>query len=955
MPTVFPDRPPGGLELALLGAVRITVDGEERTLRYGKSKALLAYLVVQDRPVVRTTAATLFWDSLPTDRAKANLRVVLNDLRACLGAHLAVDRATIELSRELPVSIDVERLQQACSNGLGASDERELAELLSAGSGQFLEGVELHDAPEIEAFVHLQRTRLRRLSTDAIIAVLGSGGRPQGRTEASIDEQLVGDLVSRLGLLEPWNEEGRRAAMRAYQRIGRPAAALAVYEEFRDGLLAGFGLVPERETTHLAEAIAAQSGVPLNASAPAPRLSRPSTPIFGRESEVASVEHALRTGSRLVTVTGPGGVGKSRLALEVAWRVTHVGDPGIPDGAVVVELADSTEATDLATVTATALGVTFAGYRTPRVELLSLLRDRRLLVILDNGDPVIGRLGPFVQQLITVCPDVQVLLTSRLPLREHAELVLPVRPLPVPPPAADDDTVAANPSARLVMARAEAIGAPVGAGELQSVASLCRQVGGMPLALELVTMQLRLLTPLELVEHLPRTLEAVADDASDRPDRHRTLRRSIQWSYGLLGEDEQRTFRMLGVFRGGAAIGAVAGMIPPDAGGWPAVVRVVDAWLAQRSDGPGGTRLTLSAPIRAFALERLADAGELEAAGQRHARVFLDFATQADRSLRGPDQAGWLTRLETEHDNIQAALTTFVESGDTVGALRMTIALSGFWLMHGHVDEAQHWFERATALPPVPGRPEADALRAMAHIHATVMAARSHRGETAALQLDLARRAAAGTPDPVIDAELRYAEVNVAVRFTPSPDGLALADRLEPAVAAGIARHATWDVARYREYQAWLALAGGDFERARSVAQASRAGFESLGDRWGVALATTVTATVDGLQGRAGEALPAFHGAFGTLRAVGDLGSSIYALACGAAAATLIGDDDVAARMFGAVSVEIERTGMVLTEMAQALYVEFMNLVRTRLGPDRWQRDWDAGTELGLDVDWPEG
>ena len=941
-----------GLRLGLLGHLTVTIDGEPRLLRYGKAKALLGYLAMQNRPVVRSTIAVQLWESLPTDRAKANLRVVLNDLRGCLGPYLAVNRDTVALDRSRLITTDVEELQSAFAGGVTSITDRRSIEVLAGAVGEFLEGVEVADAPEIDAFIQSQRTRLQRLTTDAIIAALGPSGDPDAPRRDAVDDDLVAGLVHRLGMLEPWNEEGRRVVLRAYDRMGRPATALAIFEEFRDALLAGFGLSPEAETVALAEQISERSGIAVNSPVSSRKLLRPATPLFGREAELAAIERAFADGRLLVTVTGPGGIGKSRLALEVAWRAVESPGPRSPVSAVVVDLADITDGTDLATAAANAMGVPFAGFRSPLVELLSILRDRHILLVLDNGARAIDHVGRFVDAVLAACPEVRVLLTSRVPLRARTEVVIPVPALPVPEPDDPEEAVAANPSFRLVAARADALGTPLQPADLPAVAELCRQVGGLPLALELVTTRLRLITPHELVASLPGALEGVADDASDRPSRHRTLRRSIRWSYDLLTDDAQQAFRLLGVFRGGAPIGAVAGMIPADEGGWRAVVRVVDAWLAQRTDGPGGTRLAMSEPIRAFAQELLASSGELADVAGRHAEVFLDFADQAAVSLRGSEQGTWLERLEVEHENLRGALDHLVETGDAAGALRMVNALSGFWLLRGLGDEARHWFDLATGLAADDGSEGLGPLRALAHARAAMLAVHTHRSDEVAEHLGLARGALGDTLDPVIDAELVHVEVYAALRFERSPDGAALADRLDPAIVTAERNGEQWEAALYRHTQSWLALADGDFDNARRLARVSREGFEAEGDRRCSTLTVVVTAMADGLQGRTREAIAELYGAFRTLRALGDLSACMYAMACASGGIALLGDDRSAARLFGAFAAGVARTGLVLPEISAELLDEFQALVRSRLGPEAWEAAWEAGREAGFDVDW---
>ncbi|MGO9029452.1 MAG: ATP-binding protein [Acidimicrobiales bacterium] len=944
-----------GLYLRLLGSLTVEIDGVARPLRYGKSKALLAYLAVQARPLVRTTIASEFWESLPADRARANLRVVLNDLRAALGPYILIDRSTISLNRDLPVTTDVMQIGRAFSATGGDPIGREMAELLATVSGEFLEGIELRDAPDIETFVETQRVRMQRLSADAMLAILGTGDDPQG-VDAAIDDELVLALVRRLGAMEPWHEEGRRVAMRTLLRLGQPGAALATYEEFRDGLLAGFELSPEPETIALAEQIAAKAGVQMNPAMSTKKLAKATTPIFGRDVELLTIEEALDSGHRLITVTGPGGVGKSRLALEAAWRVTQ---PDIAHGiteAVTVDLSGVTADTDLALVTATALGIPFAGYRAPLAELLSVLGDRSIVIVLDNGAHVIGVIGPFVEALLSACAGVRIILTSRIPLRTRSEMVFPLRALPVPEPGADADALAANPAVLLVMARARAIGAPVDREDLPAVASMCRQVEGLPLALELITTQLRLIDPNELAGTLSSALDEFADDATDRPSRQRTLRRSIRWSYDLLGEDEQRVFRLLGVFRGGAAIGAVAALIPPGAGGWPAVVRVVDAWLVQRADGPGGTRLTMSKAIQVFAREMLISADEMTSVSQRHAQVFLDFAEQAESSLRGPEQATWLARLEVELDNLRAALTHLLDQGNVVDALRMTNALSSFWQIHGHTAEGLSWFARATTLDPgtepAVGAPNLVPLLARAHSRAALLAIRSLDAEAADQQIEMARRLAPLAPDPDIDGELLYAEMYAALIFDRRPEGAALLDRIDPAVAAAEQSGRRWEAARFRHTQAWLSMVHVDLAEARRLARLAQAGFEECGDGGWAALASVVIATLDALEGRPEAALRTLHDAYRTLLAVNDLTSSTYALASGSSLLALIGHDEASARVSGAVSAVMTQTGMKMPAVSRGLEPSFRSDARGRLGEDAWSAAWQAGHEVGYDVDW---
>jgi predicted ATPase len=369
---------------------------------------------------------------------------------------------------------------------------------------------------------------------------------------------------------------------------------------------------------------------------------------------------------RLLTLTGPGGTGKTRLALRAAADVRDA----FPHGVWLVELAPLTDTTLVPAAVARALGVRETGGR-PLAEggLRDHLREKRLLLVLDNCEHLLPAAAPLVAGLLAGCPGVTVLATSRSPLRVSGELQYPVPPLGLPdgaPPGANGDleALAAVESVRLFVARARAArpGFVLTGENAAAVAALCRRLDGLPLALELAAARVTLLPPRALYARLADGgLALLRGGPRDLAERQRTLRGTIAWSYDLLAPDEQALFRRLGVFAGGFTIEAAAAVAAGDDSGADVLDRLgalVDASLVDppAEDAAGEARYGLLETIREYALEALTASGEAAATAGRHADHFLRLAEAAAPGTRGPDQAAWFERLEAEHANLRAAL-----------------------------------------------------------------------------------------------------------------------------------------------------------------------------------------------------------------------------------------------------------------------------------------------------------
>ena len=423
----------------------------------------------------------------------------------------------------------------------------------------------------------------------------------------------------------------------------------------------------------------------------------PATPLVGREREAAAVEGLVTgEGVRLVTLTGPGGVGKSRLVVEVARRL----GPAFADGVRFVELAAVPAADLVAAAVAAGLRLTTSAGRLS-ADLVSYLRGRRLLLVLDNFEHVVGAAG-LLAELLAVAPGVVVLVTSRVVLRLRGEHEFAVPPLPVPPAGADGDAGDARAYASVSLfverAHAAAPGFAMNSENAEAIAEICRRLDGLPLAIELAAARVRLLPPQALISRLGQRFSLLTGGARDLPERQRTLRNTLDWSYGLLSAGEQAMLARLGVFAGTfglpateAVCGQAAGREAGDPGHAGQVMdtlgALVDNSLVRAETRGGEPRFALLETIREYALERLRDGGDWAEAHDRHAAYFLALAEPKATELHGRGQLAWLDRLETEHGNVRATLSWLTDHGPVEHAVRLFSLSWRFWWLHGHAAE----------------------------------------------------------------------------------------------------------------------------------------------------------------------------------------------------------------------------------------------------------------------------
>jgi predicted ATPase/DNA-binding XRE family transcriptional regulator/uncharacterized protein HemY len=443
-------------------------------------------------------------------------------------------------------------------------------------------------------------------------------------------------------------------------------------------------------------------------------LPTPLTPLIGREHEEASIVHLLqRKEVRLLTLTGAPGIGKTRLAIQVAEGMRRQ----FSDGVVFVELAPIRDSALVLPAVAQALGVRDTGTRPLREALTDYCVARQLLLVLDNFEQVLAA-AVDVGELLAGCPGLKVLVTSRAALRLRAEQEFAVSPLTLPErtdtlPGLED--LSRYSAVALFVQRAQAAQPTfqLSAALASTVVEICRHLDGLPLAIELAAAHIKVLPPRALLARLERSLNVLVGGAQDLPERQRTLRGAIAWSHDLLTESEQRLFCRLSVFVGGWSLEAAETVgVASDGDTFPVLEvlgSLVDKSLVQvvdeREDGEEGARYSLLETLREYGLERLEASGEEETISQRHLHYFVMLAERAEERMRGPEQQVWLDRMEREHDNLRAALGRALERGDTEAGLRLTNGAWRFWHVRGHLAEGRKWLETFITLDTNQGKP----------------------------------------------------------------------------------------------------------------------------------------------------------------------------------------------------------------------------------------------------------
>ncbi|MGZ8717449.1 MAG: ATP-binding protein, partial [Gaiellaceae bacterium] len=803
------------------------------------------------------------------------------------------------------------------------------------------------------------------------------------------------ELVGELELLvteHPLSERLRGQLMVALYRSGRQADALAAYRAARETLVETLGIEPGAALRGLERAILDQDpGLDATSIAPAivtPRRSAPHprapTSFVGRKRELQEILALLNDGDvRLLTLTGPGGSGKTRLAVEAT---AGLGDE-FPDGVVLVELAPVGDPDLVAAAIADRLGVGDRPGREPAEALAAYLRDRRMLLVLDNFEQLLAA-APFLAELLAGAPGVTFVVTSRAPLDISEERIYPVPALELPEPSLTRQTERLRriEAVRLFVERARDVRPDFELTEANAgaVAELCLRLDGLPLALELAAARIKLLAPTAILERLGGRLDLLkAAPGAGMPERHRTLRAATEWSYDLLTAEEQALFTRLAVFVGGFSLdgaGAVAGDLELD------VVDGVESLLNHsllRTErmASGDPRFGMLGTISEYALERLAERGDEEEVRRRHAGFYRALAEAADPALLGAHQIRWLERLDAELGNIRIALTWAVESGEADVGLRIGAALWRFWQLRGSVVEGREHLERSLAQG-------SGSTIARANAQARVASMALMQGDCEAMRrfgeasLLVYRRVGDDREVVLMLGILSFSSLaagDVDQGYELAEEGLEIArrsgDLLIGAYAGANAGYAyahrgeldeaehhftesvrtsrrlgnVRSVANWTRALGGIALTRGDYPRARLLLEESLEIHRSLADPWGISHSLSRLALVlleahdnDTARRLAAESLE-------IERETGDRPGQLFAFEVLAAIAAADGRIERAVHLCACAGVLHEAIGSRTVELGQPDLEQIVHDLRSALGEEAFAEAWEQGRAMTLD------
>jgi predicted ATPase/DNA-binding SARP family transcriptional activator len=693
------------LKIYTLGDFRILLDAKPfKSLRSRKAQAMLVYLASTNKAHSREVLASLFWSNSSQARAMANLRDVLHALRSHLEPFIDITRHSVALSSDFQVWIDVAELELALSliqddaDLISSESAKQLETALNLYQKDFLEGFYIRGAQGFEEWMVVERERLRLAALDGYNALV--------QYHLNKGNFSSGIHFARQALtLEPLMEISHQQLMRLLALSGRSSEALIQYEVCQQILEKELGVKPSEETRSLYESLLKGEKLPgTPKKQPKHNLPLPLLELIGRDEELNRVVQQLeQPGCRLLTLIGVGGIGKTSLGLQVSAAVLD----RFPDGVWFVELASFNEEELLPDKIADIFGVSAqearSGTKVTDV-LIDFLKDKSLLLMLDNCEHLIEACASFVDSLLDGCRSVQILATSREALGVYQETIFSVAPLSLPPQESALENMERYPAIQLFLDRAARAqpGFRLTKENQSALMDICWQLEGIPLAIELAAARVRVISVDQIARRLQDRFGLLTGGPRTALPRHQTLQATMDWSYGLLPPLERALLKRLSVFSGGWTLKAAEEITGysdiPKQKVLDLISNLVDKSLVLAEDRGRKIRYRMLETVRQYGLDMISETEELEETHKRHAAFYVQLAEQADEGLRGSGQIKSIAILDAEHDNLRRVLRWAVDSAKKNLAFRLVAALGWYWFMRGHWKESWRWFQQADDL-----------------------------------------------------------------------------------------------------------------------------------------------------------------------------------------------------------------------------------------------------------------
>ncbi|WP_327094279.1 winged helix-turn-helix domain-containing protein [Nocardia vinacea] len=903
------------VQIGMLGPLEIRLDdGGLIEVPGTRLRALLIALALEPgRAVPKATLVDWIWGEQPPSDAANALQALVSRLRRVLpDGSLDVQAGGYRLTVESD-AVDAVRFEQLLDQARGGDHVQQaelLREALGLWRGALMQDIGVQDSAALDVVI----TRLEGLRLTAM----------EDLYEAEIRLGRGAELVAELTELvarHPVRERLVAALMRALVAAGRGAEALVVYQRAREALADTLGVDPAPELSALHVALL-RGEIGAQDNDRKTNLRAELTSFVGKNGDIAAVRELIAA-HRLTTVTGPGGSGKTRLALETARTLLD----DLPDGAWLVELASVGASGDVAQSALAALGLRdallgAAPNAEPMDRLIAALRERETLLILDNCEHVIDAAAAFAHRLLGECRRLRILATSRESLGITGEALWQVVPLALPAEDADPGEIESSPAVRLLRDRAGAVHKDLAADArtLSTMARVCRALDGIPLAIELAAARLRTMSLDQLANRLDDRFRLLTGGSRTAIPQHRTLRAVVDWSWELLTDAERMVLRRLAVFSGGASLEA-AEQVCADTGGGPegqgtgggpegqggGKNTAVERWevlelltaLTEKSllltvedsapptGSPGGPRYRMLDTIKQYARDRLVESGESELVRREHLSYVTELTATAEPHLRRTDQLVWLATLEAEHDNIAVAMRGALAAGDAVGAMRLAAAAGWYWWLSGHKAEGM---ELITAAADLPGEVDDETLAIVYGLIVHFMSS----GPSDERQMDewihkayrFSRRSRSRYPLLAFTAALEH--------MLQGPDQYLSA--FEPLLTD----EDPWVRALARLLLGRMRIVlGQDGREADEYLETALAEFRAIGERWGISFALTELADRIAVRGEFATACAYFDQAIAVVTEVGTIDDVVRMRSRQAQLYWLLGDAEASVAAMG--------------------------------------------------------
>ena len=931
------------MQYRILGPLVVTADDVEIILGSGKQRALLALLLIHaNEPVSTDRLVDELWGASRSTSAAKVIHNYVSKLRRVLGEGVLVTRGSAYELRVEPGELDLDSFNELVEDGrqaLAAGDPGRAAAVLGSA-------LALWNGPPLADFAYEQfaRAEIERLEGLRLAALVE-------RTDADLQLGRQIAVVAELEALiaqYPLHERLRGQLMLALYRSGRQAEALQVYQETRRTLVDELGIEPAPELQRLERQILnhdPELAVPYavtssrNLAKVRTSLPPPATSLIGRGREIREVMDMLRRPEvRLVTLAGTGGTGKTRLAIQVAAELLDDFADGIP----FVGLAPLQDPDLVLTTVARALGFLATSDETIAEDIRRYLRDRELLLVLDNFERVLAA-APAIAAIAATAAGVKLLVTSRAPLRLSAEHVYPVWPLEMPDGSENVERLLLRESVALFETRARAVRPDfaVTFANAHTVAAICVALDGLPLAIELAATRIAVLPPAALLERLDHRLLLLQGGPRDAPERQRTLRATIDWSYDLLAPAEQELFVRLAVFAGGCTIPAVQSVCGGDLDVVDRLAALADNGLIRLEGTDEEPRFTMLETIREYASERFEKSAGAAELYRHHAEYYLALAEEAEPNLVGTEShTDWLDRLERDHDNFRQAFDRLEASGDTQRVLRLAAALWRFWDRRGYLMEGRRRLETALRADDHPTRARAKTLGGAADMALTSGdVAMGGRWAEEALELNRAHGDAWGTAFSMLMSAYAIGQEGDWARAQQLYDESA--QRFRECGDEHYAQRATRSLA-------WAYYEGGELERAREQGEANLRHARAAQDEYlqGIALSQLADYAVD--EGRFEDAASMLNESYRILHNLNDLLLIAAAVARFASILASAGKAATAARVLSSSTALMEEIGARPPWLAR-INEKTLTAIRTQLDEDPLAEAWEQGLALTAD------